>query len=130
MIKAYAKEQDFEGAKGVFRSFRGTNSMFSNSFLDACVQCGNLREASAHFAQMKRTGLANTVSYNTMLKAYIKRGQISEAQELLKEMAGQGLKASRVTYHELLNSMVTNRDRKNAWHLSTRCARLASRSMQ
>ena len=37
--------------------------------------------------------------------------------ELLKEMAGRGLKASRVTYHELLNAMVTNRDRKNAWRL-------------
>jgi pentatricopeptide repeat protein len=91
--------------------------MLSNSFLDACVQCGDFKEASAHFAQMKHTSLANIVSYNTMLKLHIKRGHFSEAQELLREMAGRGLQASKVTYHELLNSMVKSRDKKNAWRL-------------
>merc|ERR1712100_98715 len=117
MIKAHAKERNLVGAKDVFRSFRGTNSMLSNSFLDACVQCGDFKEASAHFAHMKHTGHANVVSYNTMLKAHIKRGQVNEAQELLREMPARGLTASKVTYHELLNMMVTNRDKKNTWRL-------------
>merc|ERR1719191_312224 len=82
MIKAYARERNFQGAKTVFRSFRGANSMLSNSFLDACVQCGDFKQASAHFSNMNRLGHANVVSYNTMLKAYIKRGQVNDAQEL------------------------------------------------
>jgi pentatricopeptide repeat protein len=91
--------------------------MLSNSFLDACLQCGDFREASAHFTQMKKKGFANVVSYNTILKAYVKKGQIGEAQELLREMASHGLSASKVTYHELLNAMVTNRDKKSTWRL-------------
>merc|ERR1719504_383005 len=52
-----------------------------------------------------------------MLKAHIKRGQVIEAQELLREMSSHGLQASKVTYHEILNSMVASRDKKSAWHL-------------
>merc|ERR1719271_2264583 len=91
--------------------------MLSNSFLDALVQCGDFKVAATHFASMNHSGHANVVSYNTMLKAHIKRGQVNEAQELLREMVGRGLQASKVTYHELLNAMVTNRDKKNTWRL-------------
>merc|ERR1719305_2142172 len=80
MIKAHAKDRNLQGAKAVFESFRGSNSMLSNSFLDACVQCGDFKQASAHFSNMKRIGHANVVSYNTMLKAHIKKGQVNEAQ--------------------------------------------------
>merc|ERR1719379_3285082 len=111
MIKSYARERNLQAAKALFKSFRGSNPMFSNSFLDACVQCGEFKEASAHFSHMKRTGHANIVSYNTMLKSYIKRGQIHEAQGLLREMSSSGLQASKVTYHELLNAMVMSRDK-------------------
>merc|ERR1719409_357280 len=117
MIKAHAKERNLQAAKAVFESFRGSNSMLSNSFLDACVQCSDFKQASAHFSNMKSTGHANVVSYNTMLKAHIKRGQVNEAQELLREMSSRGLQASKVTYHEILNSMVASRDKKSAWRL-------------
>merc|ERR1719420_1423781 len=91
--------------------------MLSNSFLDACLQCGDFKEAYAHFAAMKRLGFGNIVSYNTLLKAPLKKGQVDEAQSLLREMSSRGLQASKVTYHELLNAMVTNRDMKGAWRL-------------
>jgi len=117
MIKAHARDLNLAAAQNVFRQYRGSNSMLSNSFLDACVQCNDFKEAYAHFDAMKRNGLANIVSYNTLLKAHLKKGQVDEAQVLLREMSSRGLQASKVTYHELLNAMVKNRDMRGTWKL-------------
>merc|ERR1719486_1060270 len=66
---------------------------------------------------MKVLKLLDVVSYNTVLKAYLRQSKISKAQGLLKEMNSAGLKASQVTYHELLNAAVGAHDRHGMWLL-------------
>merc|ERR1719428_1981323 len=121
MMRARSKENDLEGAMQVFRKLQSSGVQLTalayNALLDACVQCGKVNVALQHFKEMKDLGLVDVVSYNTLLKAYLKQGQIAKARKLLTEMAESDIQANQVTYNEMLNALVTTKDRKEMWAL-------------
>merc|ERR1719191_2130810 len=121
MMRARSKENDLEGAMQVFRKLQSSGvqltSLAYNALLDSCVQCGKVNVALQHFKEMKDLGLVDVVSYNTLLKAYLKQGQIAKARKLLTEMAESNIEANQVTYNEMLNALVTVKDRKEMWAL-------------
>merc|ERR1719504_553753 len=121
MIRARSKENDLEGAMQVFRKLQSSGvqltSLVYNALLDSCVQCGKVNVALQHFNEMKELGFVDVVSYNTLLKAYLKTGQIHKARSLLKEMAESNIQANQVTYNEMLNALVSTKDRKEMWAL-------------
>merc|ERR1719324_2358615 len=121
MMRARSKENDLEGAMQVFRKLQSSGVQLTalayNALLDSCVQCGKVNIALQHFQEMKYLGLVDVVSYNTLLKAYLKQGQIVKARKLLSEMAESDIQANQVTYNEMLNALVTTKDRKEMWAL-------------
>merc|ERR1719191_1654556 len=121
MMRARSKEHDLEGAMQVFRKLQTSGvqltSLAYNALLDSCVQCGKVNVALQHFKEMKDLGLVDVVSYNTLLKAYLKQGQIAKARKLLTEMAESDIEANQVTYNEMLNALVAVKDRKEMWAL-------------
>merc|ERR1719409_856459 len=121
MMRARGKENDLEGAMQVFRKLQSSGVQLTalayNALLDSCVQCNKVNIALQHFKEMKDLGLVDVVSYNTLLKAYLKQGQIVKARKLLTEMAESQIQANQVTYNELLNALVTTKDRKEMWAL-------------
>merc|ERR1719217_578078 len=121
MMRARSKENDLEGAMQVFRKLQSSGvqltALVYNALLDSCVQCGKVNVALQHFKEMKDLGLVDVVSYNTLLKAYLKQGQIVKARKLLSEMAESDIQANQVTYNEMLNALVTTKDRKEMWAL-------------
>merc|ERR1719269_522836 len=121
MMRARSKEQDLEGAMQVFRKLQSSGvqltALVYNALLDSCVQCGKVNVALQHFNEMKELGFVDVVSYNTLLKAYLKIGQIHKARSLLKEMAESDIQANQVTYNEMLNALVSTKDRKEMWAL-------------
>merc|ERR1719387_2981125 len=121
MMRARSKENDLEGAMQVFRKLQSSGvqltSLAYNALLDSCVQCGKVNVALQHFKEMKDLGLVDVVSYNTLLKAYLKQGQIAKARKLLTEMAESDIEANQVTYNEMLNALVAVKDRQEMWAL-------------
>merc|ERR1719333_1991358 len=121
MMRARSKENDLEGAMQVFRKLQSSGvqltSLAYNALLDSCVQCGKVNVALQHFKEMKDLGLVDVVSYNTLLKAYLKQGQIVKARKLLTEMAESNIEANQVTYNEMLNALVAVKDRQEMWAL-------------
>merc|ERR550514_310539 len=121
MMRARGKENDLEGAMQVFRKLQSSGVQLTalayNALLDSCVQCGKVTLALQHFKEMKDLGLVDVVSYNTLLKAYLKQGQIVKARKLLTEMAESDIQANQVTYNEMLNALVTVKDRHEMWAL-------------
>merc|ERR1719252_474286 len=121
MMRARSKENDLEGAMQVFRKLQSSGVQLTalayNALLDSCVQCGKVNVALQHFKEMKDLGLVDVVSYNTLLKAYLKQGQIVKARKLLGEMSENNIQANQVTYNEMLNAIVTTKDRKEMWAL-------------
>merc|ERR1719267_12031 len=121
LMRARSREQDLEGAMQVFRKLQASGvqltSLAYNALLDSCVQCGKVNVALQHFKEMKDLGLVDVVSYNTLLKAYLKQGQIAKARKLLGEMAENNIQANQVTYNEMLNALVAVKDRHEMWAL-------------
>merc|ERR1719379_746208 len=121
MMRARSKENDLEGAMQVFRKLQSSGVQLTalayNALLDSCVQYGKVNVALQHFKEMKDLGIVDVVSYNTLLKAYLKQGQIVKARKLLGEMAESNIEANQVTYNEMLNALVTVKDRQEMWAL-------------
>ena len=121
MIRAKSKDNDLDGATRVFRDLQASGAPMTplvyNALLDSCVQCGKVGAALSHFAEMKSQGLVDVVSYNTLLKAHLRGGQLAKARAMLDEMSQAGIKANQVTYNEMLNAMVGVKDRKGMWAL-------------
>merc|ERR1719299_154984 len=121
MMRARSKENDLEGAMQVFRKLQSSGvqltALVYNALLDSCVQCGKVNIALQHFNEMKDLGFVDVVSYNTLLKAYLKIGQINKARTLLAEMSENNIQANQVTYNEMLNALVTVKDRQEMWGL-------------
>merc|ERR1719426_746643 len=121
MMRARSRENDLEGAMQVFRKLQTSGvqltSLAYNALLDSCVQCGKVNVALQHFQEMKELGLVDVVSYNTLLKSYLRNNQVAKARSLLEEMHAAGILANQVTYNEMLNALVQTKDRKGMWNL-------------
>jgi len=121
LIRSCSNKHDLEGAMSAFQKLTASgvqlNSLVCNCLLDACVQCGRPQVAQSHFQEMKKLGLADVVSYNTLMKAFLKTGQVDKARQMLVEMIEAGVSPSKVTYNELLNALVMMKDRRGMWAL-------------
>merc|ERR1719243_422685 len=121
LIRAKSKEHDLDGATQVFRNLQASGAPMTplvyNALLDSCVQCGKVGAALQHFQEMKEQGFVDVVSYNTLLKAYLRNNQIAKARSLLEEMHAADILANQVTYNEMLNALVQTKDRKGMWNL-------------
>merc|ERR1719375_834694 len=93
------------------------SSMTYNSILDACIQCRDAPKALELFQQMRSEGVFDIVSFNIMLKMYLREGKNTAAQELLQEMRNHGLQPNKITYNELINTKVEAGDQRGVWDL-------------
>merc|ERR1719316_1000153 len=112
MIRNFAAERNLQGAKSVFESLqRGgveMNSVIYNTMLDACVECRDMKSAEAWMEQTRKEGMADVVSFNTLIKAHLQGGNFDKARSLMKEMKTQDLQPNSVTFNELINAMVSH----------------------
>jgi pentatricopeptide repeat protein len=118
-IRSCGKNGDLRGAVKVFERVGqlGQNTLLLNSMLEACVECKDVTEALSYFTHARESGLADVVSYNTMMKGYIMSGQEAAAKALLQELSEKGMGATRASFHGLLNARVNAKDLKSAWRL-------------
>jgi pentatricopeptide repeat protein len=116
MIQNCASANNLDGAFSVFESLEqsGTelNSVVYNSVLEACVQCRKFAAAETWMTKSKEAGMADVVSYNTLIKAHLLNHNFSKARGLIDEMKQAGLQPNRVTYNELINSVIVAGGRK------------------
>eukprot|EP00971_Amphidinium_carterae_P191753 3804571-Amphidinium_carterae.1 len=55
---------------------------------------------------MEGDGMTDVVSYNTMIKAYMRKNLHEKASNLVKEMRAKGYAPNHVTYNELIHALV------------------------
>jgi len=88
-----------------------------NCFLDACVVCGDLKQAASILSQAEDAGIADTVTYNTLMKGYLATGQQTAAERVLKQLKARGVPCTPASYHGLLQARAQARDQAGAWRL-------------
>ncbi|WVY93975.1 hypothetical protein V8G54_033063 [Vigna mungo] len=71
------------------------NSYVTNSLLDLYAKCGTIREAQQVFSEMSER---NAVSWTSLIVGLAVNGFGEEALELFKEMEGQGLVPTEITF--------------------------------
>mmetsp|Transcript_109733 Transcript_109733/g.189848 ORF Transcript_109733/g.189848 Transcript_109733/m.189848 type:complete len:719 (+) Transcript_109733:155-2311(+) len=103
--------------RGAERGLAAPTTLAYNCLLDACVQCKSMDLALKYFSEVKDVGLADIVSYNTMMKGHLANGNLKAAEDLSKEMHDLGLSPNRITYHGRLNTRVQKGDHDGAWAL-------------
>jgi len=118
-IRAFGKSGDINAALKLFdqsdSQFRG--AFLYNTILEACIESGSHDKAVDYFSQAESDGLADTVTYNIMMKGYLAHGDDATAARLLEKLSEKGLSASHSSYHSLLNSRVCAHDHRGAWKL-------------
>ncbi|KAJ7295055.1 hypothetical protein O6H91_05G072700 [Diphasiastrum complanatum] len=72
-----------------------------SSLVNMYAKCGSLADACRVFHSMPTR---NAVTWNTMIMAYGKSGEVSQALECFQQMQLQGLEPSRVTFVVVLNT--------------------------
>merc|ERR1740117_1445604 len=122
LIRKCAAEKNLQGAFSVFESLEQSgidlNCIMYNTVLDACVECWDLKAAENWMERMKKAGMTDVVSFNTLIKAHLQNGSFDKARRLMKTMTTEGLKPNQVTFNELINAMVTKGGdgrRKQMW---------------
>lgn len=119
-LRTAGKRRDLEHAKRIFVNLQEqglATLVIRNCFLDACVLSRDVNAAVECFESMRTAKLADVVSYNTILKAFLQSGQMAKARALLSAMSSEGVGPNRVTYNEFLNALVNGGDRHGIWVL-------------
>merc|ERR1719183_2455103 len=99
MIRNCAAENNLKGAGCVFESLEQSgvdlNSVIYNTVLDACVECRDLKAAESWMERMKKDKMTDVVTFNTLIKCQLQKGNFSKARCLMEEMKGQDLQPNR-----------------------------------
>lgn len=78
-----------------------------NRALAVCVSAEQLGMAEMLLGDMKRVeGVCDAITYNTLIKGYVRAGKVERCFELQEEMLKQGVKPSEVTFGILLDACV------------------------
>merc|ERR1719162_301969 len=83
------------------------NSIIYNTVLDACVECHDIKAAEAWMVETQDAGMADVVSFNTLIKMHLHNSDFTKARGLMEDMKKQSLMPNRVTFNELINATVT-----------------------
>lgn len=78
-----------------------------NALLENCLRHKDLSEADRQMTAAMRSGAADVVTYNTMIKAHLQRGSRDSARRFLTSMKSSGIKPTIVTYNEFLDDLIS-----------------------
>mmetsp|Transcript_105630 Transcript_105630/g.297143 ORF Transcript_105630/g.297143 Transcript_105630/m.297143 type:complete len:1022 (+) Transcript_105630:125-3190(+) len=106
MVHGCAKKGYPDAALAIFSVLEENGTKMThavwNVVLDACVERRDFTRAEELMTRMKAEGLADTISYNTFIKAALQQNKYDCARELLGDMRAAGFNPTDVSYNELL----------------------------
>lgn len=112
LLKAFSMERRLQDAVKVFQACPEKAQCHFNALLDACTDSRDLEAAESVMAQAVESDMADVVTYNTILKARLQAGAVQRARRTLDQMRKAGVQPNNVSFHELLNSVVTSNPEK------------------
>eukprot|EP00913_Durusdinium_trenchii_P031555 g29547.t1 len=109
MVRGWSKNNDIDGVLSLLDGPGKLPSTAWNIALDTCVENGELEKAKMLAKRMKDAGVMDAVSYNTLIKAYVRHNLFDQACALLLTMRQDPTHMpNTVTYHELITWELVN----------------------
>lgn len=121
LVKDCCKRRDGAGALRVLEEVQREGKVapdvqLLNYVLFACVASQDAFLTKRLFEFIEGAGVADIVTYNTMLKSFSLSGQLEEAEKILRRMRGRNVPPDEVSFNLLVNAAVSCGRIDRAWH--------------
>eukprot|EP00933_Yihiella_yeosuensis_P071182 TRINITY_DN79387_c0_g1_i1.p1 TRINITY_DN79387_c0_g1~~TRINITY_DN79387_c0_g1_i1.p1 ORF type:complete len:954 (+),score=224.23 TRINITY_DN79387_c0_g1_i1:150-3011(+) len=104
LLKSFGSEGRFRDAQKLFDVCPEKTSCLYNALLDAAISVGNSETLGEVMQKIECSGVADVVTYNTLIKGHLQEGDITRAMKVLQEMGSKGLRPNVVTFNELIDT--------------------------
>ncbi|KAL8448259.1 hypothetical protein Emag_004027 [Eimeria magna] len=121
LVKDCCKRRDGAGALRVLEEVQRDGKVapdvqLLNYVLFACVASQDAFLTTRLFAFIEGAGVADIITYNTMLKFFSVSGQLEEAEKTLRRMRERNVPPDEVSFNLLVNAAVSCGRVDRAWH--------------
>jgi len=106
LLKQLGAEGSLDDAFTVFRAFPEKAACLYNAIIDACIDGRRPEAAQEVMEEAIQVGVADTVTYNTIIKAHLIVGKRDKAQKVVQLMKTAGLSPNCVTFNEFLDACI------------------------
>jgi len=104
LLQSFGKEGRLEEAKQLLEACPTKSTCLHNAVLNAALGCGDSKVLENAISEAESAGVADVVTYNTVIKGHLLRGDVESAKRVFKAMRDSGLMPSVVTFNELIDA--------------------------
>lgn len=117
LVKAIGANQGIKAAETVFALCPDQNSVLHNALLDICVEQGDLPASDHWMKVLVDKGMADVVTYNTLIKVHLSQRQFKRAHAVVEKMRQAGFQPNLVTFNAILDATLAANHSKmsEAW---------------
>jgi len=115
LIKNLGAAGHLDNAFVILRAFPEKGACLYNAIIDACIDNDRPEAAQEVVEEATKAGVADTVTYNTVIKAHLLAGKTAEAQKTVQLMTSAGCEPNCVTFNELLDACVKSKPMGDVW---------------
>jgi len=108
LVKSFGNAGHLNDAMTVFRACHQKAACLYASILDACIGCQDINLAEQILEEAVDANMADTASFNVMIKALLQSGSAPRAHALMKKMplAGGSCAPNIVTFNEMIDAAI------------------------
>jgi len=123
VLRVHSKRQDFPSSLATFRDMQKRCSRVDSLALNVVLATGvtadqlQVVEDLVKEADATTPPMADTVSYNTLMKAYAQRGDAQGAAKALASMKARKLKPNAITYNTAMDATIRGGKPQEAWSI-------------
>lgn len=118
LLKSFGVEGRVDDARRLFEACKEKTACLHNALLDATVNSGDSKAFGQILEDIHGAGVADVVTYNTMIKSHLQKGDIKAAHKVVETMRSSGVRPNVVTFNELIDTAVTSSQRQDfTWNL-------------
>merc|ERR1719444_645039 len=124
MLREFSRRQNWPQSLALFRDMQHRqapiDSVVLNIVLSTGVAAGQLEATKALLQEVSPTGIADVISYNTIMKGFAQQKYGGQAIELLDKMSQVGVKPNAITFNTAMDAAIRSLQVKDAWQVLTR----------
>jgi len=119
LLKTLGRKNGLNASLEVFKACPEKNPSLYNALLEACNICHDLPSAEQVMEEATEAGMADVVTYNTLMKAYAQAGDLKRAHATIEKMRclGGAIAPNCVTFNELIDATVRCNGGAGVWAL-------------
>jgi pentatricopeptide repeat domain-containing protein 1 len=119
ILRVYSKRSDWQSSVALIRDMQSRNapidSLMLNIVLATGVTAGKLHETTALLKEFSQKGLADVISFNTVMKGFAHGKEAGAALRMLAEMTQSGVTPNIITFNTAMDAAVRSLRVADAW---------------